>query len=279
MSIALDFVAVGTMKCGTTTIEKFLRQRGHVQLIHNREAIFNLSAEEVEARIGKSIQEVRNAALESADATNTTCIGHFRVDYCLSDSALQNIKSTGVKRLIFSYREPVERLHSHYHHARRKGYTNIGFMHWVRAADSQSARELSMFGRNYERILRYYDKCDVFLIASSETSRVERLSELLRFMGLPDDRISIPKKSANAGEKAPRSGRMSNALGKIRKLFPERSIGHKAIVRMNKALFLKRERNPMISTQDYTECAQLFHDDAQLFQQLTGMQTLKASVA
>lgn len=279
MSFAPDFVAVGTMKCGSTTLEKFLRERDNVELVHNRDAIFNQFGEEPEARIRKSIQDIRNAASGLPfDAASSPCIGHFRVDYCLSDEALECIRRAGVQRLIFSYRDPVERLFSHYYHAQRKGYINKGFREWVSAPGSQRARDLSMFGRNYERILKYYDKSDVFLIASSDTNSAEKLSELLRFLGLPDDRISISKKIANAGEMAPRSLRMSYALGKIRKLFPKRSKGHKAIVRVNKALFLKRVRNPMISAEDYAWCAQFFHDDARLFENLTSIKTLKASV-
>ena len=65
----------------------------------------------------------------------------------------------------------------------------MGFREWVRAPVSQIAIDLFMFGKNYERILRYFDKRVVFLIASSYTNKVERLSALLRFLGLPDERM------------------------------------------------------------------------------------------
>jgi len=136
----------------------------------------------------------------------------------------------------------------------------MGFREWVRAPVSQIAIDLFMFGKNYERILRYFDKRVVFLIASSYTNKVERLSALLRFLGLPDERMP---------PNIPMLGNWNSslwvcyALGKIRGFFPGEFNCH---------------HHPIKSAKDYAECAQLFRDDVRLFQILIGINMMQASI-
>jgi len=111
MSVTINFVLVGTRKSETTTLEKFLRGRDYIQLVHNREGRFNQFDEELHALIRKGIEKIRYAALgRPSDAANSPCVGHSRVDYCLFDKALECIRRKGAKLLIFSHRKPMEQL-------------------------------------------------------------------------------------------------------------------------------------------------------------------------
>lgn len=260
----ISFALVGTAKVGTTTLEHVLRSCGDVALVAGRKLIFGS---------GHDVHERAQAAAQIARIPDRQIIGHIRADYARDESALRDLSQQGVRRLIYTYRNPARRLYSHFQHDRKKGRAPSGFDAWLQSEKGRYAWQLSMYGACLERMLRHFDRSDIFLMAVEETSDPERLAALLRFIGSKQAGSRVPSAPRRNVSQVPRWEPASRAFDGLLRLSHPKGWVRRIMYRLRDRLLIKDERAPELAKDKEIEILTCFADDIARFNSLSSFST------
>ena len=205
---SLSFLAVGFMKCGTTTIYRDLEGLDHVRMLQK----------DTETLLQPDF--VPKAYLAQFD--RNAVAGDFSTEYGKPENlarALSNAPSVIDDQtvLIIATRDPVRRAISHYHHDLVRGETELppeAALH----PDSQYVRQ-SDYASLVRPWLDIFPMSRVYLVQFERymSNRSEGLEALARAIGLPDDSVTsgptaIYNVTANKGSVGPVLQRITDSL-------------------------------------------------------------------
>lgn len=164
----LDFLVVGTMKSGTSTLSDYLKIHPEIGIPENEVHFFDL-------HFDKGLEWYRDVLLSSA-TQNARVFGEKTPFYAWSDTIASQIQqlNSGVK-LIWLFRDPVERLISHFRHNQRSGLEPRKIQLALEQEDDWLKRNLHfgyLMGSKYqtqvERYLDRFPKSQMLLITFEE---------------------------------------------------------------------------------------------------------------
>lgn len=227
-----NFVLVGTMKSGTTTIKEYLREHPDV-FMYPREIHF-FDEEKFYLR-GREWYESL-----FADASNQPAIIDKTPSYSYNPvCAPRMYELLPNAKLIWIFREPVSRAYSNYWHSASRGWERLSFEDAIRRERERYQQDIyrgylrrSIYAEQVERFLDYYRKQEMlFLLFEDLKSRPEAvLAELCKFLGVEQDKIRTERDRRNNVTSRPWSRRVEWAA---RRAFGER-LPYRVIHRINK---------------------------------------------
>jgi hypothetical protein len=187
-----DFVIIGAMKAGTTTLFRRLGQHPEIALPEVKEPHFF----SWDQRWAKG-QEWYHSLFESCDGIT----GEASASYSYAATAdLVARRMSGVipaARLIYSLRDPIERIRSHYRHQVIRARESRTFPEAVQGVDNEYVTA-SLYGEVVNAYLRHFDNEQllIFRLEDLDIPASDTWATLLRHIGateaeMPEDRHNI----------------------------------------------------------------------------------------
>jgi hypothetical protein len=166
-----NFLIIGAMRSGTTSLARALRSRPDVFLPRSKELHF------FDGLSGSTFEQYVHSF---AEARYETCIGEATPSYLYLPSAIERMHEVIPNaRLIAILREPIARAYSHYWHNRARGREELSFSDAIDAEPERlrvgntssrlrySYLDRGRYGPQLERVNRYFAR-DQLLVISFE---------------------------------------------------------------------------------------------------------------
>lgn len=138
-----SFIVVGAQKAGTTTLHEWLASHPQISLPSLKETHFFRDSQCYERGLAWYLRQFSGDGIR----------GEVDPEYLFFPEAAERIKATlKSPKLIFVFRDPVERAFSHYQMSVRRGYENLTFAEALRHEASrlqQSENRFSMIHHSY----------------------------------------------------------------------------------------------------------------------------------
>ncbi len=202
-----DFIIIGAMKAGTTSLYRYLASHPDVVASDEKETDFFRS---------------KKRAAGGADAYGRLFTGPGAHAFEASPNYTKRHRFRGVPqrmhavapdaRLIYLLRDPVERAVSHYRHSIRKGRETRPFAEAIREPDNHYV-QTSRYHYQLRAFLKHYDESRILLVESEKLRDDTRgtLDAISTFLGLAPTYDPRTLKT-----KFHQSGRQNGLLGSIR---------------------------------------------------------------
>jgi hypothetical protein len=183
-----DFLIVGGMKCGTTSLGFHLQNHLEICFPHREPHFFD---NDKNFRRGEQWYKKK---LSGNFTDKSKIIGEKTPAYSYFPKAAQRIHTycPDVK-LVWIFREPVARAYSNYIHAIRTGFTRLSFTDAVSSEQEQMKKnivlgtmERSRYHKQVSRFLEFFDKDQMHFMLFEEfiKSTRDKLDELFQFLGV-----------------------------------------------------------------------------------------------
>lgn len=191
-----DFLIIGEMRCGSTTLWEMLSHHPRVYFPVEKELHF------FDGRDGKWEKGLQWYAEKFSECGLDMICGEATPDYLFHDDACGRIAATIPEaKLVIILRDPVERAWSHYWHNVRRGRETLSFRdaldaepERMRSKDVDVRAHFSYASRGHyvESLKRYEDafgreSLHVVFLEDVKTSRREVIDNLCRHLGLELD--------------------------------------------------------------------------------------------
>lgn len=191
-----DFLIIGAMKAGTTSLYRDLLANPAVFMPHDKEPN-SLTGDDVLTDAGRS----KYARLFDRAGPHQVC-GEASTTYTqlpdITGVPARARKLLGERvRLIYLVRHPVERAISHHHHILAGGHTNQGFdealKHWPRFID------YSLYAMQVKAWLEHFPRENLLIVLFERYIRERRatVESISRFLGVPADCSAIDADAAH----------------------------------------------------------------------------------
>jgi hypothetical protein len=213
-----DFLVIGAMKAGTTSLYHYLA--AHPQVFMPKVKELDFFTEELSWSRGWDWYRRQF----SGASAGTKAVGEASTSYTkypryqgAADRIARHLPNA---RLIYVVRDPFERIRSHYQH-------NVAIGQEERPIDEAVARnhvylDYSRYATQIERYLEYFDRSQCLLVTSEDlrSRREETMRTVFMFLEVAEDeRIGNLEEEFYKTEDRPAYGRM---LGGARRLLKER---------------------------------------------------------
>ena len=201
------FFCVGAQKSGTTTLHDILIQHPQICLPEEKETKFFQDNEKYQKGLEFYIKRY------FSNCTKEKILGEVDPEYMFFEYVPERIsKDIGRDtKLIFMFRNPVDRAYSHYWMSVRRGYEDKPFEEAIKL-EPERIKKNQYFRRYFSYIsrgfyvkqvknyLKYFPKENMFFIIFEEDflkNRKETISKLFNFLGVEDlsEKINIDLKS------------------------------------------------------------------------------------
>jgi len=189
-----DFLCVGAAKAGTTTLHDILVQHPDIYLPSSKESLFFASQEYFDKGLSWYEREI------FGEYNNEQVIGEISPSYFYFDHAPERIYRTlgGRTKLIFMFRNPVNRAFSHYLMAVRRTHETESFEQAISIEEDRVRKGFfnamrfsyigsSLYAMHLKKYLRYFPKESMFFILFEEDflrRREETIKKLQVFLGI-----------------------------------------------------------------------------------------------
>lgn len=153
-----DFLIIGTMKSGTSTLSKYLERHPQIGIPKKEVHFFDRHAD-------KGLEWYSDQLKKSGDS-NTLIYGEKTPFYAWTDEIAESIYRINPNmKLIWLFRDPIERVLSHYRHNIKSGRDWLTIKKAFRDEQSRSIGDLqlgyvlaSQYELQIERYLKYFDR-------------------------------------------------------------------------------------------------------------------------
>ena len=260
-----DFIVIGAMKCGTTSLWEYLKQHPN---IHLPNGIKNIEYFDSNANWNKGLPFYKKHFQKNS---NTYSIGEISTEYTkfphVKDVA-KNMHATlpGVK-LVYLIRHPMERLISHYIH-------NVGAAKESRDINSALQNKAnnpyilySLYFFQLVQFLKHFNKDDILIITTDNLlhNREQALNSIFEHINVE----LIDKPISNIKTHTRQSKRSWNRIGKIVRKSPKYfnyynyylSKLPKAYASRVERLLCRPIKEPVINDTNFQQLSKLFSDD------------------
>lgn len=275
-AFAPDFIVIGAMKAGTTTLNRYLNQHSDISMARIKETDFFL-----------------NDAAESLDRTwykaqfdlTRDCLGETSPNYTKYDifpGVPERIHAVAPDvKLIFVARDPVSRFASHYRHSWLQGHMSVAPQDLLGSPNGSHMIECSRYATQLEKYLRYFDRAQILIIDFDTlcTDPQLILNEIAEFLGLCSVRITEIT-AANTADQVARIPRFVKRAARSR--FGRRIDRFMSGGTKQALSRVVSRRHPMaVPTLEYDvlqRATELLHEDAVQFRTMTGRDFVQWSV-
>ena len=270
-----DFLIVGTMKSGTSSLANYLRTNRHIHM--PRRELHYFSGDKNYNKGPSWYSKALTAKLNGVNEYNTLLVGEKTPSYSYREKCVERIYRTIPNaKLIWIFRDPVKRSFSHYLHAWKKGSEQLTFRQYVRGRQErikehkyQGYVERSQYSIQVERYLSLFNISQMHFLLFEDLIRTpnEELNKIADFLGVSgfeerpqvnSNRTLMPFSPASLRLAQKIAGRQSKLYRIVRKL--------------NKKLgaILPRS-NPLIPSDLADELACLFAPYNERLTEITGL--------
>lgn len=261
MSNASNFIIIGAMKGGTTSLYRYLASHPEVSVSRRKETNFFLGRRDYEQGLNFYFSQFDRRATAVGEASTNYTKRHL-----WAGVPERIAKALPEARLIYIVRDPIERTVSNYVHNYSHGRETRPFSEVLRSKPSYV--KTSMYAYQLDAFLEYFPR-DNILVVDSDALR-NRTSSVLRdvfeFVGVaPDYEVPSINERFNVSKYKKRPSALArhvenDALRRVlRPLLPDRLT--------EPQLF----KPPKLSTEDSKRLAEVLQPDAERFRAITGM--------
>ena len=175
------FVVIGAMKCGTTSLYRYLQQHPEICMSRTKEPNFFVEEKNYHKGMAWYQSLFQGSAKEYGEcSTNYTKRHEFEGVAARMKAVLPDVK------LIYLLRDPVERVISHYVHSYAKGTEHRALSDVLCHFDNNKYVLTSRYYMQLQPYLSHYST-DQILVISTEALKLNRLAvlqEVFRFVGV-----------------------------------------------------------------------------------------------
>lgn len=189
----LDFLILGTMKSGTSSLSTILRTHSSLGIPENEVHYFDLHFSK-----GK---EWYRSILEAERSSKTIFLGEKTPNYTWDEKYLKELKKLAPNiKLIWIFRNPAERAYSHYNHNLRAGRENLSFEKALKSEDRRKNIDshygywsVSAYATHVKRALKYFPIIQMhFLTFESFQSNTKiELTKIYQFLSVDPSSAGI----------------------------------------------------------------------------------------
>jgi hypothetical protein len=182
-----DFIIIGGMKCGTTSLHYYLNCHPDISMSVEKELNFFLYQRNWYKGIDWYQSQFQGQGKIYGEASpNYTNFPHWPETASLMSKILPDVK------LIYLVREPIQRLISHYVHKLADGTENRPIEEALSDFEDNSHNPYICRSRYYlqlEQYLQYFDAANLLIITTEELYYYPEqvLAKIFRFLGVSDD--------------------------------------------------------------------------------------------
>jgi hypothetical protein len=293
-----NFLIIGAMKAGTTSLYYYLKQHPQIYMSPVKEPNFfalegrnlDFSGAEGNERINRWIKEQSATSIEEYRAlfrgvSSETAIGEASPMYLYTPQAPGRIKHyTPEAQLIVILRNPAERAYSAFLFMSRDGREPLGeFSQALQAEETRIHNNWEWMwhyknmGFYYDQLKRYFDEFDrrqikVYLYEDLRSDPLRTLRDLFLFLGV--DHTVTPNTTLRHNISGiPKDGVLSRfAFGPniiksvLQPLLPEKVRQHISLSVKNRSLV----EPPVLASEVYKELIEVYRDDVLKLQDLVG---------
>ncbi|NCR38398.1 MAG: sulfotransferase domain-containing protein [Microcystis aeruginosa W13-11] len=186
-----NFIIIGGMKCGTTSLHYYLNCHPDISMSTEKELDFFLEKKNWYKGLGWYQSQFRGKGKIYGEASpNYTNFPHWPETASLMSKILPDVK------LIYLVREPIQRLISHYVHKLADGGENRSIEEALSDFEDNSHNPYICRSRYYlqlEQYLQYFDAANLLIITTEELYYYPEqvLPKIFRFLGVSDNITSI----------------------------------------------------------------------------------------
>lgn len=186
-----DFIIIGGMKCGTTSLHYYLNCHPDISMSVEKELNFFIYQRNWHKGIDWYQSQFRGQGKIHGEASpNYTSFPRWTETVSLMSKILPDVK------LIYLVREPIQRLISHYVHKLADGGENRPIEEALSDFEDNYHNPYICRSRYYlqlEQYLQYFDAVNLLVITTEELYYYPEqvLPKILRFLGVSDDITSI----------------------------------------------------------------------------------------
>jgi len=260
-----DFIVIGAMKCGTTSLWEYLKQHPNVQLPHG---IKNIEYFDSNANWNKGLPFYKKHFNKNS---NTHSIGEISTEYTkyphVKDVAKNMYATLPCVKLVYLIRLPMERLISHYIH-------NVGAAKESRDINSALQDKAnnpyilySLYFFQLEQFLKHFNKDDILIITTDNLlhNREQTLNSIFKHINIE----IIDKPISNIKTHTRQSKKSWNRIGKIVRRSPKYfnyynyylSKLPKSYTSRVERLLCRPIKEPVINDSNFQHLSKLFSDD------------------
>jgi len=193
-----DFIAVGSIKCGTTSLHYYFSLHPEIHVSHPKELHFFVGEKQQEKKIpqiqsttgwgnwGKGIDWYRRHFLTSRKVCGEISPGYVDRDWIQIVVGRMRQFVPGAKVLLL-VRQPMDRLWSHYMMLRMQASIRpVSFDEFVLDPDYSRYRYYSWYGSQLKVLLQHYPSESIKIVetAALEKMREETLRDVFKFLGV-----------------------------------------------------------------------------------------------
>lgn len=181
-----DFVVIGTMKGGTTSLHYYLSQHPDIHMSQPKEPRFFVNAPEPIGNWSRGLQWYRE--LFASDKRICGETSPYYTQWPTHKEVPARMHATiPVAKLVYLVREPTKRVISHFLMARRGAWFDGSFAEFIEAIPYAS--DISRYATQLEQYLPYYSLRNILVIESESLlhDRVATLHRLFSFLGVRTD--------------------------------------------------------------------------------------------
>lgn len=283
--MSIDFLVVGAMKSGTTSLHKYLSTNPELFLPKKKEV--NFFAKDEEFSKGLAYYEEY-----FSDNMSKVC-GEVSPLYMMIEASPERIFNAYPEmKIIMVLRDPIKRALSHHNMMRKRDEEKTEWSEWVGQLESGieggSSTYIScgLYGASLQKFMRYFDRESIHIIFMEEleSDPVGTMQKISNFLGVSNDYDNevLNSKFHQAGTyKYPRFTRLLRKLVKflakykamVYKLMPTklRELISQWLWKYETQINIKPISVPDLTDKDINTLLKYFEDDLTLFNELSGL--------
>jgi hypothetical protein len=265
-----DFIIIGAMKCGTTSLYTYLDGHPDIAMSRVKEPNYFGKPQEKSLSWYKSLFPHRDGVVLGEASTFYT-MHPFRQG--VPERIYERIPSV---KLIYLVRDPVERILSHYAHNRAHNEELRSLSECLSMKERNGYVAYSSYALQMKQYTPYFSD-DQILVVESEKLRSERQATLrciCNFIGVDPDGIGETEiqKEANQSEKQTELVGVTRNLARIQNVRRVYTALPASVRNFLKPLYRSRVQKPELTEEQETELYEYFRPEVEWLRQYTGQE-------
>ncbi len=267
-----NLVIMGAMKCGTTSLHKYLSYHPQIAMSDFKELDFFVEQFSWQKGLDWYRSNFTNAAEVRGEASPNYTKCHL-----FSGVPDRMYRTLPEAKLIYLVRDPIKRSISHYIHAVARGRENRNIDEALTGDRENNYIQTSRYFMQLDRYLQYYAPEQILLVTQENlaTDRLNTLQTIFRFLNVDSD-FQDPRFSEASHESASKKQPTSLRLKLLQ--IPGGRLVSKAISLVNPDSIGTAIAKPTLSSSSRQQLAEMFHDDLQKLRQFAGQSFANWSV-
>lgn len=251
-----SFILVGSAKCGTSFLLKYLRQHPDIFLPRTNELYFHSGFKDYNGPFDKPYEKKITKTFDDykknfEKANDGQIIGEFATDYLYAyENSIESIKKfIGDPKILIILRNPIDRTFSHYKHMLSKFEEPLSFFNALNAEEERRKKGWRWVYQ-YSRISLYYEQVKAYLenfknvkviiyedLRDNPKQTIDEIYEFLKVKKIHFENIS-EKVNVKKIQKNKHVAHIGSIISKIEKVLYKKSLLGEYIISKNETKML-----------------------------------------